>query len=398
MERKFIAVGVSGGIAAFKACQLVSDLSKKYDVQVVMTKNATNFINPLTFETLTKRKCLVDTFDRNFEYEVEHIELAKRCDVFVVAPATANIMAKLANGIADDMLSTTLLACKKPRIIAPAMNVNMYENPATKRNMKTLLEDGYQFVEPEVGLLACGDEGKGKLADVKVIEDYIEIALHSEKPLQGKTVVVSAGPTQEAIDPVRFLSNHSSGKMGYELAKAARNMGANVILVSGPTNLAKPAGVTRIDIKSAEDMYEAFMSHKDANIFIKAAAVADYTPETYSEHKVKKSDDDLSISLKRTKDILKELGSIKTSKQVTCGFAMETDNLEEYGRSKLTSKNADMIVCNNVLVKGAGFAGDTNVVTILKTDGMLGPISDSKENISYVIMEELAKILKSKED
>ena len=397
MSKKFILVGVSGGIAAFKTCQLVSDLSKKYDVQVIMSKNATNFINPITFETLTKRKCLVDTFDRNFEFKVEHVSVAKACDVFVVAPASANVIAKFANGIADDMLSTTMLACNKPRIICPAMNVNMYENPATQKNLNTLREYGYEIVDAATGYLACGDEAKGRLADIKDIEEAIEIALHNDKPLLNKKVVISAGPTQEAIDPVRYITNHSSGKMGYELAKAARNLGANVVLVSGQTSLPKPYGINTISVKSAEDMYQAFMKHTDGDIFIKAAAVSDYTPKEVAEHKVKKSDNDLSISLKRTKDILKELGVIKNDKQVTCGFAMETTNLEAYGKEKLIKKNADMIVCNNVLVEGAGFKGDTNVVTMIKKDEMIENIKDTKENISYMILDELIKIMKEKE-
>lgn len=397
MERKFIVVGVSGGIAAFKACQLVSDLSKKYDVQVIMTKNACNFVNPITFETLTKKKCLIDTFDRNFEFKVEHVSVAKACDAFVVAPASANVIAKFANGIADDMLSTTMLACNKPRIICPAMNVNMYENPATKHNLETLKAYGYTIVEPAVGYLACGDEAKGRLADLEDIKEAIEIAIHCDKPLTGRKVVVSAGPTIEAIDPVRYITNHSSGKMGYELAKAARNMGAEVTLVSGQTSLRKPLGMNVISVTSAEDMYTAIMNNSDADIVIKAAAVADYTPTERADHKIKKSDTDMAIALKRTKDILKELGEHKGSKQVTCGFAMETDNLEEYGKNKLTSKNADMIVCNNVTVEGAGFKGDTNVITIITKNGIKKPIKDTKENLSYIILNELTDILKEKE-
>lgn len=397
MEKKFIVVGVSGGIAAFKACQLVSDLSKKYDVQVIMTKNACNFVNPITFETLTKKKCLVDTFDRNFEFKVEHISVAKACDVFVVVPATANVIAKFANGIADDMLSTTMLACNKPRIICPAMNVNMYENPATQKNLETLKNYGYKIVEPGVGYLACGDEAKGRLADLEDIKEAISIALCKDKPLIGKKVVVSAGPTIEAIDPVRYITNHSSGKMGYELAKAARNMGADVVLVSGQTNLRSPYGINTIRITSAEDMYQEITNNQDADIIIKAAAVADYTPIEVASQKVKKSDNDMSIPLKRTKDILKYLGENKRSNQVTCGFAMETRNLEEYGQEKLIKKNADMIVCNNVLVEGAGFKGDTNVITMITKEGIKHSIKDTKENLSYIILNELIEILKTKE-
>lgn len=397
MERKFIAVGVSGGIAAFKACQLVSDLSKVYDVQVIMTENACNFVNPITFETLTKRKCLVDTFDRNFEFKVEHVELAKACDVFVVVPATANVIAKFANGIADDMLTTTMLACSKPRIICPAMNVGMYENPATQRNLNTLKEDGYIIVDPATGYLACGDVAKGKLADLEDIKAAIEMALHQDKYLSGRKVVISAGPTQEAIDPVRYITNHSSGKMGYALAIAARNLGADVTLVSGPSSLKAPYGINTIKVTSAEDMYQAIMHHQDGDIIIKAAAVADYTPLEVAENKVKKSDNDMSIALKRTKDILLELGQNKRSNQITCGFAMETTNLEEYGKEKLIKKNADMIVCNNVMVEGAGFKGDTNVITMITKEGLKRAIKDTKENLSYIILEELFKMLCEKE-
>lgn len=396
--KKHIVVGVTGGIAAFKTCQMVSDLAKKHEVQVIMTKNATEFIQPLTFETLTGRKCLVDTFDRDFKFEVEHISVAKWADVFVVAPATANVMAKFAYGICDDMLTTTFLASKAPKVLAPAMNVNMYENPITQENMEKLRNLGMMLVEPEVGYLACGDTGKGKMADIRLIEEAIDMALHADKPLAGKKVVVSAGPTMESMDPVRYITNHSSGKMGYEVAEAARNLGAEVVLVSGKTALAKPYGIQVVPVTDAASMFEAVTGHgADADFVVMAAAVADYTPAVTADEKMKKKDDDLSIELKRTKDILKTLGERKSGLQVLCGFAMETQNLLENAQKKLVGKNADMIVANNLKVAGAGFAHDTNVATFILPETIVENQLQTKEDLSYEIWNQLIRIRSEKE-
>ena len=390
---KHIVVGITGGIAAFKTCQMVSDLTKKYEVQVIMTPHATNFIHPLTFETLTGRKCLIDTFDRNFSYEVEHISVAKWADVFVVAPATANVIAKFAHGICDDMLTTTFLACKAPKVIAPAMNTNMYDNPITQQNLQSLRSLGMQIVEPVLGLLACGDTGRGKMADIDIIEEAVEMALHGDKPLAGRRVLVTAGPTQEAMDPVRYITNHSSGKMGYEVARAARNLGAEVTLVSGQCGLKPPYGMETVSVVSAEDMYEAVTSRAaDCDYIVMAAAVADYTPAVTAEDKIKKKDDDMSVALKRTHDILKTLGERKSRAQVLCGFAMETQNLLENARKKLEAKNADMIVANNLKVEGAGFAHDTNVATFLLRDGLVENPLQSKETLAYAIWNQLIEI------
>ena len=394
---KHIVVGITGGIAAFKTCQMVSDLTKKYEVQVIMTPHATNFIHPLTFETLTGRKCLIDTFDRNFSYEVEHISVAKWADVFVVAPATANVIAKFAHGICDDMLTTTFLACKAPKVIAPAMNTNMYDNPITQQNLQSLRSLGMQIVEPVSGLLACGDTGRGKMADIDIIEEAVEMALHGDKPLAGRRVLVTAGPTQEAMDPVRYITNHSSGKMGYEVARAARNLGAEVTLVSGQCGLKPPYGMETVSVVSAEDMYEAVTSRAaDCDYIVMAAAVADYTPAVTAEDKIKKKDDDMSIALKRTHDILKTVGERKSREQVLCGFAMETQNLLENARKKLEAKNADMIVANNLKVQGAGFAHDTNVATFILRDGLVENPLQSKEDLAYAIWDQLTEIRRQK--
>ena len=394
---KHIVVGITGGIAAFKTCQMVSDLTKKYEVQVIMTPHATNFIHPLTFETLTGRKCLIDTFDRNFSYEVEHISVAKWADAFVVAPATANVIAKFAHGICDDMLTTTFLACKAPKVIAPAMNTNMYDNPITQQNLQSLRSLGMQIVEPVSGLLACGDTGRGKMADIDIIEEAVEMALHGDKPLAGRRVLVTAGPTQEAMDPVRYITNHSSGKMGYEVARAARNLGAEVTLVSGQCGLKPPYGMETVSVISAEDMYEAVTSRAaECDYIVMAAAVADYTPAVTADEKIKKKDDDMSIALKRTHDILKTLGERKSRAQVLCGFAMETQNLLENARKKLEAKNADMIVANNLKVQGAGFAHDTNVATFLLRDGLVENPLQSKENLAYAIWDQLTEIRRQK--
>ena len=394
---KHIVVGITGGIAAFKTCQMVSDLTKKYEVQVIMTPHATNFIHPLTFETLTGRKCLIDTFDRNFSYEVEHISVAKWADAFVVAPATANVIAKFACGICDDMLTTTFLACKAPKVIAPAMNTNMYDNPITQQNLQSLRSLGMQIVEPVSGLLACGDTGRGKMADIDIMEEAVEMALHEDKPLAGRRVLVTAGPTQEAMDPVRYITNHSSGKMGYEVARAARNLGAEVTLVSGQCGLKPPYGMETVSVVSAEDMYEAVTSRAaDCDYIVMAAAVADYTPAVTADEKIKKKDDDMSIALKRTHDILKTLGERKSREQVLCGFAMETQNLLENARKKLEAKNADMIVANNLKVEGAGFAHDTNVATFILRDGLVENPLQSKEDLAYAIWDQLTEICRQK--
>lgn len=396
---KHIVVGVTGGIAAFKACQLVSNLSKKYEVQVIMTKNAMNFVHPLTFETLTGKKCLVDTFDRDFTHEVEHIRVAKWADVFVVAPATANVIAKFAHGIADDMLTTSFLACTAPKIIAPAMNTHMYENAVTQENIEKLSRLGMHMVDAASGFLACGDTGKGKMAEIDVIEEAIEMELYKEKPLAGKKVLVTAGPTMESMDPVRYITNHSSGKMGYEIAQAARNLGAQVVLVSGKTALKKPYAIRTVDIRSAQDMFEAVTAESDeCDYIVMAAAVADYTPAVTADEKMKKKDGELFLELARTKDILKTLGERKPKGQVLCGFAMETQNLLENARKKLEGKNADMIVANNIKVEGAGFAKDTNVATFILKEGMVENPLQTKEELAYVIWDQLLKISAEKGD
>lgn len=371
LSGKTIVLGVSGGIACFKAAALASMLKKQHaDVQVIMTENATKFVTPLTFEQLTGNKALVDTFDRNFVHAVEHISVADRADFVLIAPATANVIAKLAHGLADDMLTTTVLACRCKKAVAPAMNTGMYENPVTQDNIETLRHYGWEIVDPAEGRLACGAEGKGRLPEP---EDLLEVCLHAlahEKDLLGKRVLVTAGPTQEALDPVRYLTNHSSGRMGYAIAAAAARRGAIVTLVSGPVALKKPAYVNTVDVVTAEDMFDAVMQYApDADIIIKAAAVADYRPAAVSDNKLKKSDDALSIPLERTKDILGTLGKEKREGQFLCGFSMETENMLENSRKKLEKKNLDMIAANNVKEPGAGFAVETNVLTLITKDG-----------------------------
>lgn len=371
LKGKTILLGVTGGIAAYKIANLASALVKLHaDVNVIMTQNATNFINPITFESLTGNKCIVDTFDRNFKFKVEHIALAELADVFMVAPASANVIGKIANGIADDMLTTTFMACKKKKILAPAMNTNMYENPIVQDNIKKLKDYGMEIIEPATGYLACGTTGSGKLPDEKILLEYILREIAYEKDLSGKTVLVTAGPTREAVDPVRFISNHSTGKMGYAIARGASLRGARVILVSGPVSIEPPLFAELVSVVSAEDMYNAVMKYKDeADIIIKSAAVADYTPVTASSEKIKKQDGDMRIELKRTRDILKELGQSRRENQFICGFAMETENLIENAVKKLESKNVDMIVANSLKTEGAGFGTDTNVVTFITKDG-----------------------------
>ncbi|MBR1568785.1 MAG: bifunctional phosphopantothenoylcysteine decarboxylase/phosphopantothenate--cysteine ligase CoaBC [Lachnospiraceae bacterium] len=367
---KTVILGVTGSIAAYKIANLTSMLVKQHaDVYVLMTQNATNFIHPITFETLTNHKTLVDTFDRNFNYNIEHVSLAKKADLVLVAPASANVIGKIANGIADDMLTTTVMACKCKKLIAPAMNTQMYENPIVQDNLKKLEHYGMTAIEPEVGLLACKDVGAGKLPSEQTLMDHILQELRFEKDLTGKRVVVTAGPTRESIDPVRFISNHSTGKMGYAIANVAKQRGADVTLITGPVSLTPPPFVNVVNVVSAADMFEAVKeASAEADIVIKAAAVADYTPAVVADEKIKKQEGESSIPLTRTTDILKWLGENRKEGQFLCGFSMETENLIENSKAKLAKKNIDMIVANSLRVEGAGFGVDTNVVTIITKD------------------------------
>lgn len=391
---KTVILGVTGGIAAYKAANLASMIKKQHaDVHVIMTQNAMQFISPITFETLTGNKCLTDTFDRNFQFNVEHVELAKRADLAIVAPATANVMAKLAHGLADDMLTTTLLACRCPKLIAPAMNTRMYENPVTQDNMETLKKYGWKLIEPAVGYLACGDTGAGKFPEEGLILEYIlrEIAL--KKDLAGKKVLVTAGPTQEAIDPVRYITNHSTGKMGYALARMAMLRGAQVTLVTGETAQVPPRFVEVVPVKSARDLFEAVTSRREEqDMIIKAAAVADYRPREVSSEKVKKKDNQLSLELERTEDTLKYLGDHKRPGQLLCGFAMETSDMEEHAREKLEKKNLDLIAANNVKVAGAGFGTDTNVITLITKESTRRLELMSKEAAAMEILDTLLEM------
>ena len=391
LNGKTVVLGVTGSIAAYKIANLASMLVKLHaDVHVIMTENATNFINPITFETLTANKCLVDTFDRNFQYNVEHVALAKRADLFMIAPASANVIGKIANGIADDMLTTTIMACKAPKLIAPAMNTNMFENPIVQENIEKLKQYGYEIISPSAGYLACGDTGAGKLPSEETLLSYIIKELHYDKDMAGKKVLVTAGPTTEAIDPVRFISNHSTGKMGYAIAKCAMERGAEVTLITGKTAIPAPPFVKIIPVVSANDMFEAVKDHfGDADFIIKAAAVADYTPKTVAADKLKKSENDMNIPLVRTTDILKYLGEHKKQGQIICGFAMETKDLLENASKKLESKNADMIVANNLKVAGAGFGTDTNVVTFIEKDGIKELPLLSKDEVAKSILDEM---------
>ena len=391
LKGKTVVLAVSGSIAAYKIASLASALGKLHaDVQVLMTQNATNFINPITFETLTGNKCLVDTFDRNFQYSVEHVALAKRADVVLVAPASANVIGKIANGIADDMLTTTVMACKCKKIISPAMNTQMFENPIVQDNLKKLEHYGYEVIQPAVGLLACKDVGKGKMPEPETLLEYILQEVAYEKDLKGKKILVTAGPTQEPIDPVRYLPNHSSGKMGYAIAKVCSMRGAEVTLVSGKTAIKPPLFVDVVPVTTAREMYEAVTGRSDRqDIVIKAAAVADYRPKTISEQKVKKTDGELSIEMERTDDILKYLGEHKRANQFLCGFSMETEHMLENSRKKLQKKNLDMIVANNVKVEGAGFAGDTNIVTLITRDDETQLPLLSKEETAVEIMNKI---------
>ena len=388
---KTVVLCVTGGIAAYKAADLTSKLRHAgAAVRVLMTESATQFISPMTFETLSGNRTVVDTFDRNFAWEVEHISLAKAADVFVIAPATANVIAKAAHGIADDMVTTTLLATKAPVVIAPAMNTGMYDNPVTQQNLQTLRMRGFHIIDPAAGRLACGDTGRGKLPDTPVLIQGIERAL-TPQDLAGLRVLVTAGPTQEAMDPVRFLSNHSSGKMGYAIAARAAMRGADVTLVSGPTALDTPAGVQRVDIISARDMYDAVLSRAEKqDMIIKAAAVGDYRPAQAAPEKLKKGDDELTVTLARNPDILAALGQRKRPGQLLCGFAMETQNLIDNAESKLRRKNCDMLVANSLRDEGAGFGTDTNIATLLFADSRreTEPIM-SKEALADVILDRL---------
>lgn len=390
--KKNIVLGVTGSIAAYKACDITSKLIKKdINIDVIMTQNATKFVHPMTFQTLSSNVVNVDMFDDIKYWEVNHISLAKKADILLIAPATANIIAKLANGIADDMLSSVALATKNQIIIAPAMNTNMYENPATMENIAKLKNRGVKFIEPDSGMLACKDIGKGKLADVEKIVNIVEFELNKTDELYGKNIVVTAGATIEDIDPVRYLTNNSTGKMGYAIAKVAAKMGANVTLISGKTNLDMPYGITNfIQIRSAKDMLEAVEKYfDDTDVLIKSAAVADYKPLAKSENKMKKTDDDLSIKLERTTDILKTLGQ-KKKNQILVGFAAETQNVEEYAKNKLENKNLDMIVANDVSQNGAGFGTDTNIAKIFfKKYGKLDVPMTTKEELARIILENI---------
>lgn len=394
LENKTVLLGVTGGVAAYKSASLASKLVKAgAEVRVIMTEHATNFINPITFESLTGHKCIVDTFDRNFEFQVEHVALAKKADVIMIAPATANIMAKLAHGLADDMLTTTVLASNAPKIIAPAMNTAMYENPLTQHNMELLRQYGMEVITPASGYLACGDTGAGKMPEPEDLYEYILKAIACPKDLKGLKILVTAGPTEESIDPVRYITNHSSGKMGYNIAKICMLRGASVTLVTGPTALSYPPFIEIIPVTTAREMYEAVTSKSDSmDIIIKAAAVADYRPAHVADDKIKKSDSSMAIELEKTDDILKYLGTHKKEGQFLCGFSMETENMLENSRKKLKKKNLDMIVANNLKVSGAGFKGDTNVVTLITKDQEIELPLMSKEDVASNLMDHIVNV------
>ena len=389
LKGKTVVLAVTGSIAAYKIANLASMLKKlRCNVHVLMTRNATNFINPITFETLTSNKCLIDTFDRNFEFSVEHVSIAKQADVVLIAPASANVIGKLACGIADDMLTTTVMACPCPKLISPAMNHNMFHNPIVQDNLEKLSRFGYTVIQPATGLLACGDLGDGKLPDEGTLLSWILREIACEKDMTGRRVLVTAGATRESIDPVRFITNHSSGKMGFAIAKAAMLRGAKVTVVAAHTDVAPPPFVEVVPVQSAEDMFNAVTARaEEADIIIKAAAVADYTPVSVAEGKMKKSDGDLSIPLKRTRDILKYLGAHKREGQFLCGFSMETDNVIENSRKKLSSKNCDMICANSLRTAGAGFGGDTNVITLITREGQRELALMSKEAAAHAILD-----------
>ena len=394
LKGKTVVLGVTGSIAAYKMANVASMLVKLHaDVHVIMTENACQFITPVTFETLTGNKCMVDTFDRNFQFHVAHISIAKKADVLLVAPASANVIGKLANGIADDMLTTTAMACTCQKIVAPAMNTNMYHNPILQDNLKKLEGYGFTVIAPEKGLLACRDIGDGKMPSEDVLVGYILREIAHEKDLAGMKVIVTAGPTQESVDPVRYITNHSTGKMGYELAKAAMLRGAEVTLVSGVTNLEPPMFVDYVQVKSAGEIFEAMKSRfLDNDIIIKAAAVADYKPKSYSDEKTKKKDGEMSIELDRTQDILKYLGEHRREGQFYCGFSMETQNMLENSRVKLDKKNIDMVVANNLKIAGSGFGTDTNVVTMISKEEEIQLELLSKAEVAHKILDEILKL------
>lgn len=400
LNGKTVVLGVTGSIAAYKMANVASALVKEgADVHVVMTKNATNFINPITFETLTNNKCLVDTFDRNFQFHVAHVSLSQKADVFMIAPASANIIGKLANGIADDMLSTMALAASCKIIVAPAMNTHMYENKIVQDNLDKLKKFGFEVIEPAAGRLACGDVGAGKLPGENILLDYIRSEIEFPKDMAGLKVLVTAGPTVEKIDPVRYITNHSSGKMGYAVAEIASKRGADVTLISGPVHIEPPAFVKTVNIQSADDMYNAVMDNlSDCDILVKAAAVADYTVPNASDEKIKKKDDDLSLALSKTKDILKAVGERKTDRQIICGFSMETSNLIENSKKKLVSKNCDMIIANNLKDDGAGFGVDTNKVTIITENNADSLDVMTKKETAEKILDVALSLLKSKRE
>lgn len=395
LREKHVVLAVTGSIAAYKIANLASALKKLHaDVTVLMTENATNFINPITFETLTGNKCLVDTFDRNFQYNVEHVSVAKQADIVLIAPASANVIGKMANGIADDMLTTTVLACKCPKLVAPAMNTNMYENPIVQDNIEKLKKYGFEVIAPATGYLACGDTGAGKMPEPETLLSYILQEIACEKDMLGKKVLITAGPTQEKIDPVRYMTNHSTGKMGYALAENCARRGAEVTLVTGPVTIEPPMFVKTVPVVSAADMAEAVRGcYEKQDIIIKAAAVADYRPAHTSEEKVKKQEGDLSVEMERTEDILAYLGAHKKKGQFLCGFSMETEHMLENSRAKLEKKKADMIVANNLKVQGAGFGTDTNVVTLITKDGCKELPMMSKAEVAARIINEILEML-----
>lgn len=396
LKGKTVVLGVTGSIAAYKIASLASALVKLHaDVHVIMTENATNFINPITFETLTSNKCLVDTFDRNFQYNVEHVSLAKKADVFLVAPASANVIGKMANGIADDMLTTTILACKCPKLVSPAMNTNMYENQIVQDNLQKLENYGFKIIDPASGYLACGDTGAGKMPEPETLLSFILQEIACKKDMIGKNVLVTAGPTQEKIDPVRYITNHSTGKMGYAIAQNCVRRGANVTLVSGPVNIETPLGVKVIPVISAADMAKAVKEVAvEQDIIIKTAAVADYRPANPADEKMKKKEGDSTLELERTEDILMYLGNHKKDGQFICGFSMETENMLENSRVKLSKKNVDMIVANNLKVAGAGFGTDTNIVTIITADDCKELEIMSKSQVASAIVDEIITKIK----
>ena len=400
LKGKTVLLGVTGSIAAYKIAYLASALKKLHaQVHVLMTQNATNFINPITFETLTGNKCLVDTFDRNFQFSVEHVSIAKQADVVMIAPASANVIGKLAHGIADDMLTTTIMACKCKKIVSPAMNTNMYENPIVQDNLAILQHYGYEVIEPASGYLACGDTGAGKMPEPEMLLDYILREIAKEKDLLGRKVLVTAGPTQEAIDPVRYITNHSSGKMGYALAKAAMLRGADVTLVSGPCAIEPPPFVKLVPVVTAKEMFDAVTSVSfEQDIIIKAAAVADYRPANVYEDKVKKHEEQMSIKLEKTDDILGYLGEHRLPGQFLCGFSMETQNMLGNSRAKLGKKHLDMVAANNLKVAGAGFQGDTNVLTLITQDEEVSLQLMSKEDAANVILDKILSIQKEREE